>query len=266
MDELVAEPGKGIIYMYTFDNGKQYIGQTRTSVKKRYGQHLSNNDLLSNVMKKHNHSVSILEITDLDKLDLAEETWIRNVNTVWPKGYNFTYGGEHTIFSESTIEKLSAQKMGEKNPQFGKCGKYNSISKPVYQYSKEGKFIKEYESMNLAQESTGISLKSISACCIGKPNKNGRILKSAGGYMWRYADGDTSDIEPISYNYSKDVEHMVSKRRKPITATHILTGEEIEYESACEAQRQTGISQANITACLKGTRKKAGDYYWKYKG
>lgn len=83
--------------------------------------------------------------------------------------------------------------------------------------------------------------------------------------MWKYADGNTSDIEPITYNFSKNVEHMVSARCKPIIATHIFTGEETEYPSACEAQRQTGISQANISACLKGTRKKAGDYYWRLK-
>lgn len=265
MEDAVAESNKGIIYLYTFDNGKQYVGQTIISVKKRYGQHLAEDNALSRAMKTHKHMVSILEVVDIEKLDDAEIKWIAEKNTLWPRGYNFTTGGSSPRISEESRKKISQKMMGKNNHRFGMCGKYSSVSKPVYQYSKDGKFLKEYESMSLAQESTGIPFKSISACCTRKPDKNGYITKSAGGYMWKYADGDTSDIEPISYNYTKNVEHMVAVRRKSIIATHIFTGEETEYPSACEAQRQTGINQANISACLKGTRKKAGDYYWRLK-
>lgn len=263
IDNVVAPDNKGIVYLYSFDNGKQYVGQTRISVKKRYVQHFSNNDLLANIMKKHRHAVSVLEIVDIDKLDEAEIFWIKTLNTVWPFGYNFTYGGEHTVFSEATLDKLSEQKTGDKNPQFGKRGKYSSVSKPVYQYSKDGKFINEYESMSLAQEATGISFKSISVCCMGKTDKNGYVTKTAGGFMWKYADGDKSDIEPVKYNYSKDTSHMTNRTSKAVIATNVHTGEEVRFNSACEAQRKIGVSQANISSCLKGTRKMAGDYTWR---
>lgn len=37
-----------------------------------------------------------------------------------------------------------------------------------------------------------------------------------------------------------------------------------EYPSIMEAERQTGIYNASISACCKGKRKRAGGYIWKY--
>ena len=38
-----------------------------------------------------------------------------------------------------------------------------------------------------------------------------------------------------------------------------------EWSSSYEAQRQLGIPPSNICHCLKGNRKSAGGYVWKYK-
>ena len=38
-----------------------------------------------------------------------------------------------------------------------------------------------------------------------------------------------------------------------------------EWPSLIEAHRQLGISQGNICNCLKGTRKSAGGFVWRYK-
>ena len=37
-----------------------------------------------------------------------------------------------------------------------------------------------------------------------------------------------------------------------------------EWPSLCEAERQLGISPSNICACLKGYRKSAGGFVWRY--
>lgn len=55
-----------------------------------------------------------------------------------------------------------------------------SISKPVSQYF-EGEFIKTFHSTMEAERQTGVNHRSISACCNNK-------LKTAGGYVWRYAE------------------------------------------------------------------------------
>ena len=53
------------------------------------------------------------------------------------------------------------------------------ISKSVKQYTKDGIFIAEYESVSEAERQTGICHSSISEYCNGK-------RKSAGGYIWKY--------------------------------------------------------------------------------
>ena len=53
------------------------------------------------------------------------------------------------------------------------------FSKPVIQYTLDGKFIAEYPSAHEASRQTGINRGNISACCRGE-------RKSAGGFEWKY--------------------------------------------------------------------------------
>lgn len=66
------------------------------------------------------------------------------------------------ILSDSTKEKIGL-----------------AFSKKVYQYTKEGIFLKEYISCSEAYRLTNISNSSIAACCRGK-------RKTAGNYKWYY--------------------------------------------------------------------------------
>jgi len=54
--------------------------------------------------------------------------------------------------------------------------------KAIDQYTKDGEFIKQYESILEAERQTGIDNSAISACCRHLKNH-----KSAGGYYWEYA-------------------------------------------------------------------------------
>lgn len=58
-----------------------------------------------------------------------------------------------------------------------------TLRRSVLQCSKDGSLIKKYDSITIASLETGISKCNISTCCGG----NGK-QKTAGGYMWRYAD------------------------------------------------------------------------------
>lgn len=57
--------------------------------------------------------------------------------------------------------------------------KSKNLSKPIIQFSKDGKFIKKWDSALDAQRELGIKQSNICSCCKGK-------LKSTGGYIWRY--------------------------------------------------------------------------------
>jgi hypothetical protein len=61
----------------------------------------------------------------------------------------------------------------------GKTGKDNVNSKKVNQYTKEGIFVKTYDSIAQAGNEVGVYKSNISSCCKGK-------LNSTGGYLWKY--------------------------------------------------------------------------------
>lgn len=79
------------------------------------------------------------------------------------------YNMEYSNVIEKGIEKQCWKKANE------------VTSKPVIQYTKDGKFVAEFESVNEAQRKTGVNISQISKVCT---NKKG--YKSAGGYKWSY--------------------------------------------------------------------------------
>ena len=64
------------------------------------------------------------------------------------------------------------QRINEKNTN-------GKLSKPVHQYTLDGKFIKEWKSTMDVKRNLGYVNQDISACCLGKQ-------KSAYGFVWRY--------------------------------------------------------------------------------
>lgn len=73
--------------------------------------------------------------------------------------------------------KIGGKIGGKKNGAIN--GKKSSI--PILQFSKDGKFIKEWQSLAEAGRQLGISQVNICSCCKGR-------LKHAGGFVWRYKD------------------------------------------------------------------------------
>ena len=53
-------------------------------------------------------------------------------------------------------------------------------------------------------------------------------------------------------------------KSKPVIAIDKITGLIVEFASTMEAERQLGIGQNNICACLKGKYKSAGGFVWYY--
>jgi len=94
---------------------------------------------------------------------------------------NFQWGDAKENQNEinARIRQSEAHK-GKKNHNYGKYGKDCPNSKPILQYSKDGKFIREWDCARDAQRKLGINNQSISSCAKGK-----RL--SAGGYRWKYA-------------------------------------------------------------------------------
>ncbi len=60
---------------------------------------------------------------------------------------------------------------------------YDLIKRPVSQHTKTGEFIAVYDSITSASLATGVNVGNIGSCVAG--NKKHR---TAGGYIWKYAD------------------------------------------------------------------------------
>ena len=86
----------------------------------------------------------------------------------WNKGLTGIFVGEKSTMWGKHHSEEAKMKMSE-----------SQIKSPVLQYTKDLKFVAEYESIREAGRQTGINFGNIIKCCKGK-------YKSAGGFIWRY--------------------------------------------------------------------------------
>jgi group I intron endonuclease len=109
-----------IIYLITNKiDGKQYVGQTVQTLKRRWAFHICKRSgciYLKRAMDLHSkENFTIEEIcktNTLEELDQKEKEFIIKFNTLAPNGYNLTTGGERPNFSEESKQKMSNSKKG----------------------------------------------------------------------------------------------------------------------------------------------------------
>lgn len=167
---------------------------------------------------RDNFEISVLEECADGVLGEREQHWIAKLDT-FKNGYNATEGGDGGIkgwkHTEDAKQRMSKARMGNKNHNYGKnwfvghteeskrkisqansgnkngmYGKKHSLDvrkkitqsqyKKVCQYTSEGLFIAEYDSMQEAAKFVDGKSQSISRCC-----RN--IKKHHRGYRWSYA-------------------------------------------------------------------------------
>lgn len=83
--------------------------------------------------------------------------------------------------SENQLHKYRVLKTP--NPNKGKFGKDNALSKAILQFSKEGIFIKEWDCAYDVERELGIKANNIYNCALGRKNYN-----TAGGFIWKYKE------------------------------------------------------------------------------
>lgn len=132
-------------------------------------------------------------------------------------------------------------------------GSNNGASRRVSQYSLDGKFIKEYNTLKEADEDTGISFKNISKAVRGH-------RKTAGGFIWKFSDNKNIAYKPKVY-LSEPTRECKEIEQYSIDGKLIST-----YISINEAVRKNGFkNHSNIISNLKEKTKSAYGYIWKYK-
>lgn len=232
---------------------------------------------------KDNHIFEIIEKCSISELNEKERYWQDYYNVLSNKGLNCKLtnttdksgklskitknkiaksnkGKEH---SEETKKKISKKNTGKKRPNSGKAiseankKRYEDenermkhsikLRKKVYQYSKEGIFMKEYVSVREAERQTGIFAASIVSAIKGK-----RYSKSAKGYLWSY-----NKLEIHSGHIGP-----VGKKVEQYTLENVFIQ---EFDSICDTAKQLNICKSGIIRCCKGKQKQCGGFIFKYK-
>lgn len=217
-------------------NDKIYIGQTTTTIEKRFRDHKGSvkngkYDLYRDMRKYGIDCFDIIEIDNtnaetlnalIDKLNVLEINYIEKYDS-FNNGYNNTIGGDNYDIL--------------------------SIKKPVTQYDYDGNIINKYISVSEASRQTNISSIDISMCC----NKK---LYTAGGYIWRFQNKTIKplELELIKYKNRKVCQYDLNKNL-------INT-----FDTIVEASKYTSVGKASISKCCNHNNKTAGGYVFLYEG
>lgn len=123
----------GSIYLLlNKNNGKQYVGQTTTTIASRCVSHRKDSRKLNTPLAKaiRKFGIDAFEVGCLEgcssqeELNRREQYWIKRICCLFPKGYNLRSGGGRGKHSQVSIEKMRAvhkgSNQGRGNPFFGK--------------------------------------------------------------------------------------------------------------------------------------------------
>ena len=109
------------VYLITnIINGKRYVGQTTTSLERRWWFHCkhSNCVYLHAAIEKYGPKNFMIEVIceppSIDLMNELEAEYIQRYCTLAPNGYNLTEGGRVPRHTETTRKKMSLSHMGIK--------------------------------------------------------------------------------------------------------------------------------------------------------
>ena len=295
MARLRTKPFQGLDgrYHYTYlttnlVNGKQYVGD-RTCDKlpdKYIGSGSAHFNRAKKKYGKENFTKVILAFFPTrEQAHAFEEPMIKKYGTLSPNGYNISPtgglgngGGRHAEESKLKLSenngmhrlevrakhrdavKIARNKPGAsdymKTPEWSEKQKIaqnrrevkEKKSKPVVQYALAGTFLQTFIGAWDAMLQTGVHEVNIGMCCKGS-------RPVAGGFQWRYYEGNTDDIEPIT---------PIRLSTKPV-AQYALDGTFLQtFIGMRGAMFQTGVYEQSIGMCCKGYLHSAGGFQWRY--
>lgn len=221
------------VYKHTTPCGKVYIGITRLNVKYRwnYGRGYKFNNHFNRAIQKYGwdnirHEVLYDNLTECEAKQKEIELISRYRSNDKNYGYNLMSGGE---MAKAIHSEESKNKM-----RLAKLGKKASDeTKAKHSQCQKGHHVsaETREKISLAQK--------------GKPRK--KHTEEWKQQMHEYFTNNTWNMKSI---------------------TQLTTGGEVvkTFNSAKQAERETGFDNRNILAVCKGKRKTAYGYVWAYTG
>lgn len=180
-------------------NGMAYVGRTHLNPVHRWGLNGSgykNHNIFWQAIQEYgwdnfHHEILKYGIKKKSEADELEKKYIKELNSLYPNGYNVEDGGIHgsNILNKKEGEikmhrphsgwhhsKETIDKIRNNQPDI-----YLKRRKSVECYDLNGNFIKEYTGASEASEELNIDISTIAKCC-----KHPERWKTAGGYIWKY--------------------------------------------------------------------------------
>lgn len=238
---------KGIIYKYTSPSGKVYIGQT-TNEKSRRKDFLNTSrnysgSKINNARDKYGVESFEYEIIfrvesliEDEVKSILNEKEIQYINLFdsFENGYNSDLGGGSATYKRT---EESCQKLSESVTEYYKT--HNSaVSRKVLQFTKDGIFIKEWESAAVAAKSLNKEGCSITSVC-------SKLRNSAFGYIWRYKDEFDELPEKLELVNTKNMSIPLKQ--------YTLDGQLVkQWDTMSEAAIELGYSLGNFSAYCNG--------------
>lgn len=251
-------------------NNKIYIGITTIGVSKRFKVHcwkaLEGSDYpLHKAIREYGKEIfriEVLETTESPTIAREKEKYfIKIFNSQDASiGYNTTAGGEYFEVTDEMRKALSNAQKGRRHIESFKA---------VLQYTKEGEFLREYESLTDAEKLSGISRTSISRTLsktLTKPSKTNPyiwVLKTEYPDIPRFIHPETIftnlDYKPkmsekckqASAKY-KFITNDFSQNCKQVTK-YDIDGNKLEtYISISDAAKKNNMTTAAIRLHLRG--------------
>lgn len=78
-------------------------------------------------------------------------------------------------------------------------------------------------------------------------------------------DNKVENLEWCDKAYNNSYGSRKNASCKTIIGRNTVTGENVVFPNARTAEKMTGVSYKNISACCRGIRKTAGGYEWRFK-
>jgi len=187
---------------------------------------------------------------------------LEEVNTAEiPGSKNNNKPGDTSLINGQPVKVVNPGKpMKTKKPLKPKKGRKSrkplgELDAGVLQFTKDGKFAREYLSIDAAARDLKINPKSILACLKGKS-------KIAAGCQWLYRadpnfDDGIFDIKPVTVSMARSKKPLCQYDREG----HLIR----EYPSVSEAAAAMGITAGAISYSLDRPNRTTAGYIWKFK-
>ena len=276
---------KGVIYKYTFPNGKVYIGQTRRNPELRHREHLDpvtgpcNSGFWEEYQKFLEYKYEIIETVEesdsdilVEKLNRLETYHIINSHAYDPKyGCNRRFRGTESAGAERILQERF-QELYNSLRQV-RLAVYSSISEKVWHTKvplteEEKVCLKEHFAQkdlmrNLPDSFNPDDLKALDTEDYNEDIFN--LEEAFEEWEWRLDEALHNEIADFVRENSDAILEEV-RDRDAICAIDEEGNVALTFYSFNEIAQHFGVVRPdNVRNVLKGRQKSAYGYYWKYK-